>query len=139
MPRSAAVSAQRERYAEILSDFAGLLGHSLSRLRIGIAMSVAAPGSRRIRRILDQQRILCSKLNSMAEAGGLLSGHFGAGSGGRSTNRTGTGSCCNRAGGTGCATPSPPCPAGAASPAADVQSGLCGRSPGHPGTGTCPT
>jgi beta-lactamase regulating signal transducer with metallopeptidase domain len=59
----AAVSARRERYAEILGDFAGLLGRSLNRFKIGIAMSVAAPGSPRIKRILDHQRILCSKLN----------------------------------------------------------------------------
>jgi beta-lactamase regulating signal transducer with metallopeptidase domain len=58
-----AVSTRRERYAAILGDFAGLLGHSLSRFKIGIAMSVAAPGSPRIKRILDHQRILCSKLN----------------------------------------------------------------------------
>jgi beta-lactamase regulating signal transducer with metallopeptidase domain len=59
----AAVSARRERYAEILGDFAGVLGHSLSRFKIGIAMSVAAPDSERIKRIFDHQRILCSRLN----------------------------------------------------------------------------
>lgn len=58
-----AASANRERYAEILGDFAGLLGRESSRLQPGIAMSAPAAGSRRIKRILDNQRTLCSKLN----------------------------------------------------------------------------
>jgi beta-lactamase regulating signal transducer with metallopeptidase domain len=59
----AAVPAQPERYAEILREFAGLLSYSLGRVQIGIAMSAPAPGSPRIKRILDRHRILCSRLS----------------------------------------------------------------------------
>jgi beta-lactamase regulating signal transducer with metallopeptidase domain len=113
----AAVSARRERYAEILGDFAGLLGRSLNRFKIGIAMSVAAPGSPRIKRILDHQRILCSKLNhwqklaafslgisALVLVAGAQTGHYAT--------------------------------APEASPTADVQSRVCGCSRRHPGTGT---
>jgi len=53
----------RERYAEILGDFANALDRSGSPFRLGISMSVSALGSRRIKRVLDRNRTLCSNLN----------------------------------------------------------------------------
>jgi beta-lactamase regulating signal transducer with metallopeptidase domain len=58
-----AVSPDRERYAGIVTDFASALGHSSRRFQLGIAMAGAASGDRRIKRILDQQRVLSSALN----------------------------------------------------------------------------
>lgn len=58
-----AVSAPRERYADILGDFAGSPGRASRRFQLGIAMSAPASGSQRIKRILDRQRTLCCKLN----------------------------------------------------------------------------
>ena len=59
----AAVSVDRQRYANILGDFAGQLGPSSGRFELGIAMSAPASGSRRIKRILDRQRALCTRVN----------------------------------------------------------------------------
>jgi beta-lactamase regulating signal transducer with metallopeptidase domain len=57
-----AVSPDRDRYAEIVAGFASTLGQSSRRFQLGIAMAGAASGERRIERILDQQRVLCSTL-----------------------------------------------------------------------------
>jgi len=57
------VSPDRARYATIVTDFASALGRSSRRFQLGIAMAGAASGNRRIKRILDQQRVLCSTLN----------------------------------------------------------------------------
>lgn len=58
----AVASSRRERYAEILSDFASKLDHSPRRFSLGIAMSVSKLGNRRMKRVLDQHRTLSSKL-----------------------------------------------------------------------------
>ena len=55
-------SIGRERYAELLTEFTGILNDSLRRFRMGIAMSTPALGSSRIGRILDEQRPLCLML-----------------------------------------------------------------------------
>jgi hypothetical protein len=59
----ATVSPDRASYARIVTDFANALGRSSRRFQLGIAMAGAASGHRRIKRILDQQRVLCSTLN----------------------------------------------------------------------------
>ena len=59
----------RERYAEILGDFANALDQSASRFRLGIAMSVSASGSQRIKRVLDRNRTLCPSLNGLQKLG----------------------------------------------------------------------
>lgn len=58
-----ACSGARERYAAILQDFTESLAHNSSRLRRGIAMALSVPGTRRIQRILDQERALNPMLN----------------------------------------------------------------------------
>jgi beta-lactamase regulating signal transducer with metallopeptidase domain len=59
----AVVSPDRALYAKIVTDFASALSRSSRRFQLGIAMTGAASGDRRIKRILDQHRVLCSTLN----------------------------------------------------------------------------
>ena len=59
----AVTSTRRERYAQILSDFASNVDHSQRRFSLGIAMSVSKLGNRRMKRVLDRHRTLCLKLN----------------------------------------------------------------------------
>jgi hypothetical protein len=59
----AACPSRQERYVEVLAEFADVLGKSSNPFRVGIAMSVSKLGNRRMRRVLDRHRTLCSGLS----------------------------------------------------------------------------
>jgi beta-lactamase regulating signal transducer with metallopeptidase domain len=63
-----------QRYVEVLTEFADVLGRSANRFRVGIAMSVSKLGDRRIRRALDSRRPLCSGLSLRQKLAVICSG-----------------------------------------------------------------
>jgi beta-lactamase regulating signal transducer with metallopeptidase domain len=70
----AACPSRQQRYVEVLTEFADVLGRSGNPFRIGIAMSISRLGNRRIRRVLDRRRTLCSGLSVRQKLAVICSG-----------------------------------------------------------------